>query len=103
MGLGDVVDSPATVIWHMEARYLSRASHVHADVLELGVSAWNVCAGEPAPVTRGGVPTAPVDIGGNGVDCTGNMGRHWVRTCICFMAKPSAVCPIKLPSPIELT
>ena len=103
MGLGDVVDSFADFIWNMEARHLPRAADLYADVLELGISAWDVCAGELAIVARNGFSTAQIDIARDGVGGACSLGHDRLRLRPFILAELSRVHSIGLGHSIELT
>jgi len=87
VGLGDVVDSFGDFIWNMEARHLPRAADLYADVLEPGISAWDVRTGELAIIACNGFSTAQIDIAYDGVGRACGLGHDWFRLCLRVLAE----------------
>jgi len=97
-----VVDSFVDVVRDMEARHLPRTADLYADVLEPRISAWDVCAGEPAIIARGRFSAAKVHIARNGMDCACRLGRDRLRFCVRVLAEFSGIHPNWLGYSIEL-
>src|SRR5690242_19286662 len=86
----------------METRHLPRATDLYADVLESRISAWDVCAREPAIIASDRFSAAQVDIARDGVGSTCRLDYDWLRLRFCVLAELSRLYAVGVGCSIEL-